>query len=79
MHINGIVSANRYFFKMNIILFSAVQKNTLTEREVNTFWKKHTNCKWASFDNFVTDESKIWFMKVNQTNCKLGTENHTYV
>ena len=58
---------------MNIILFSAVQKNTLTEREVNAFWKKHTNCKWASFDNFVTDESKIWFVKVNKINFKLGT------
>ena len=58
---------------MNIILFSAGQKNTLTEREVNTFWEKLTNCKWASFNNFVTDEGKIWFVKVNQTNCKLGT------
>ena len=45
------------FFQNEYYFVPAGQKNTLTEREVNTFWKKHTKCKWASFDNFVTDES----------------------
>ena len=72
VHINGIASANRYFFKMNIILFLQARKNTYRARS-KYFLEKAYEVKMGKFWQFCYRWELDLNVKINQTKWKYGT------